>query len=146
MSEKKWDYSKEEFIQGLKNCGIKKGDVVFTHVGFAFLGIPKDFNTNEQVCKMILNSFLEVLGSEGTLLVPTYTYSFCENKSFDVNNSPSTIGPFTEFFRKQKNILRSKDPIFSVAGIGPRKEEFLENYICLCQNTKISLLLHMLRP
>ena len=85
---------------------------------------------------MILDFFLQVLCSEGTVLVPTYTYSFCENQIFDVKNTPSTIGPVTEFFRKQKNILRSKDLIFSVAVIGPKKENFLVKlpYTCSGQD------------
>ena len=121
-----WDYTKEEFKKALQNAGIKKGDIVFTHLGYAFLGKPKDCTNNEQVCQLILDSFLEILGSEGTLLVPTYTYSFCENQDYDINNSPSTIGPFTEFFRKQKNVVRSNDPMFSVAGIGSKTNELFK--------------------
>ena len=122
-----WDYTKDEFKKALENAGIGKGDIVFTHVGYAFLGKPKDCVNNEQVCQMILDAFLEIIGDNGTLLVPTYTYSFCENQDFDVNNSPSTIGPFTEFFRKQKNALRSIEPIFSVSGIGPKTDELFTN-------------------
>ena len=60
------------------------------------------------------------------MLVPTYTYSFCENQEYDINSSPSTIGPFTEFFRKQKEVVRSNDPMFSVAGIGSKTNELFE--------------------
>jgi aminoglycoside 3-N-acetyltransferase len=127
-----WDYTKNEFIQSLENIGIVKGDTIFTHVGYGLLGKPKDCITNNQICKMILDSFLSVLGNKGTLLVPTYTYSFCENQIFDIKNTHSTIGPFTEFVRVQNNILRSKDPIFSVVGIGPKKEQFLEKLPHTC--------------
>ena len=41
MNEKEWDYSKEEFVKGLRNIGISKGDTVFTYVGYAFLGRVK---------------------------------------------------------------------------------------------------------
>lgn len=127
-----WDYTKNDFIQSLKNVGIKKGDTVFTHVSYALLGKPKNCTTNNQICGMMLDSFLEVIGIEGTLLVPTYSYSFCENQKFDVNNTRSTIGPFTEFVRLQNNVLRSKDPIFSVVGIGPKKEKILDNLPHTC--------------
>ena len=133
----KWDYSKEGFKKALKDAGIKKGDIVFTHIAYAFLGKPKHCKNNEQICQLILDSFLDVLGKEGTLLVPTYTYSFCKNHNFDINNSPSIIGPFTEYFRKQKNVIRSKDPIFSVAGIGSKSEELLSDlpHTCFGKNS-----------
>ena len=122
-----WDYTKEEFKIALKEAGIEKGDIIFTHVGYAFLGKPNECNNNSEICQLILDSFLDVLGNEGTLIVPTYTYSFCEKQDYDINNSPSTIGPFTEFFRKQKNVIRSNDPIFSVAGIGSKVKELFED-------------------
>ena len=133
----RWDYSKEEFKKALESAGIKKGDLVFTHIGYGFLGKPKNCENNEHVCQLILDSFLEILGDDGTLLVPTYTYSFCENHDFDVKNSPSTIGPFPEFFRKQKNVIRSEDPIFSVAGIGSKSKELLYNlpHTCFGKNS-----------
>jgi len=136
MNDKR-DYSKEEFKKALKDAGIKKGDIVFTHVAYAFLGKPIHCENNEQICQLILDSFLEILGNEGTLLVPTYTYSFCENRDFNITNSPSTIGPFTEYFRKQKNVFRSADPIFSVAGIGSKSNELLSNlpYTCFGKNS-----------
>ena len=125
MNTKNLDYSKSDLIRGLNDAGIESGDTVFTQVGFGFLGVPKDCLTTEDTCKMILDSFLTVLGKDGTLLVPTYTYSFCENQVFDVQNTPSTIGSFTEYFRVQKNVIRSQDPIFSVAGLGPKAVELL---------------------
>ena len=133
----KWDYTKEEFKKALKDLGIKKGDIIFIHVAYAFLGKPEHCENNEQICQLILDSFLEILGEEGTLLVPTYTYSFCEKNDYDIKNSPSTIGPFTEFFRKQKNVVRSEDPIFSVAGIGSKSEELLSNlpHTCFGKNS-----------
>ena len=37
------------------------------------------------------------IGSEGTLVMPTFTYSaFKENKFFDKNNSKSEVGLITE--------------------------------------------------
>jgi len=133
----KWDYTKEEFKRVLKDLGIKKGDIIFTHIAYAFLGKPEHCENNEQICQLILDSFLEILGEEGTLLVPTYTYSFCEKNDYDIKNSPSTVGPFTEFFRKQKNVIRSEDPIFSVAGIGSKSEELLSNlpHTCFGKNS-----------
>jgi aminoglycoside 3-N-acetyltransferase len=54
----------------------------------------------------------------GTLVVPTFTYSFCRGEEFDGRHTPSVAGTFTEFVRSQEGVVRSADPIFSVAAIG----------------------------
>lgn len=64
----------------------------------------------------------------GTLVMPTFTYSFCRGVPFDVANSPSTVGALTEHFRKQANVRRTRDPIFSCAVLGdlpPQWERWL---------------------
>ena len=38
--------------------------------------------------------------------------------------TPSTVGDLTEYFRKLPDVLRSKDPNFSVAALGAKAEEF----------------------
>jgi len=126
------DYTKNDLVTGLREIGINPNDVIFTQVSLGLLGRLKDANTEEQSSKILFDSFKEVLGNSGTLLVPTYTYSFCNEEIFDPQNSPSTIGSFTEFFRKQENVVRSLDPIFSVAGLGPKASQLLTNLPYTC--------------
>ena len=66
----------------------------------------------------------EVLGAEGTLVVPTFTYSATKGEAFDPVRTPSAVGPLTEYFRRLPGVLRSRDPIFSVAARGRRAAEF----------------------
>lgn len=131
-----WDYSQEDLISGLKNIEIKQGDVVLVYVSFGLLGRLKGGINSEFYSQTLLNSFKTVLGEHGTLLVPTYTYSFCNNEKYQVEQTPSTIGPFTEFFRQQKDVIRSRDPIFSVAGLGPKATPLLTNlpHSCFGEN------------
>jgi aminoglycoside 3-N-acetyltransferase len=114
-----YDYTKEDLIHAFHEIGIKKGEIVFTHVGMGFLGYPKEGKTLRKMFKVIYQAFEEVLGKSGTLLVPVYTYSFCNKEPFNVQNSSSTVGYFTEQFRKLPTVVRSVEPIFSVAGKGP---------------------------
>ena len=59
--------------------------------------------------------------------MPSYTYSFCRGEPFDIRNSPSTVGHFTEEFRKLPHVLRSRDPNFSVAGFGPMAHDLFRD-------------------
>ena len=111
----------------LQKVSIVRGDTLYCHISFDTLGTFASPGTSEQ----LLNCLLEAVGKEGTILVPTYTFSFCNQEEFDVRQSSTQRGPwststeFLEFFRKHPRAIRSRDPIYSVAGIGKRAEELL---------------------
>ncbi len=112
--------------------GVKNGDIIFSHVGMGFLGYPKEGKTLEDMFKVISSALLEALEPDGTLLVPTYSYSFCKGEPFDVQATPSTVGYFTERFRQLPQAKRSAEPIFSVAGIGPAVDKLFANLPSTC--------------
>ncbi|HOY67838.1 MAG TPA: DUF4910 domain-containing protein [Candidatus Ozemobacteraceae bacterium] len=116
-------YTKQTLVSALRTVGIAPGDIVFTHVGLGMLGFPEGGGGMSGAALLLDQAFSEVLGPEGTLLVPTYSYSFCKNEPFDPETTPSDVGEFTEYFRTRPGVLRSLDPIFSVAGRGPRTAE-----------------------
>ena len=61
----------------------------------------------------------------GTLLVPAFSYSFTKGESFDVRNTPSAVGQFSESFRSLPGVKRTRHPIFSVATIGVGADEVM---------------------
>jgi len=124
VSQNAWD--KASFVEALRAAGVRSGDTLFSHSNVAFFGLPAGVKTGEAACQVILDAFREALGPGGTLVVPTFTYSFCKQQPFDVDNTPSTCGTFTEFIRRKPEALRSHDPIFSVAAIGGRAAELTQ--------------------
>jgi len=138
MTRSNWDYTQPELIEGFREVGFGSRDTVFVHVGLDALGQPKDCSTKEQACKFLLSALQEVVGADGTILVPTYTYSFCRQEIFDVQNTPTTGGPwspfsdFLEYFRQLPGAIRSSDPIHSVAGLGPKAKELLTDVPPTC--------------
>lgn len=77
-------------------------------------------------CKSLYH-FIDVHFKNHTVIVPTFTYSFCKNKTFDNLKSPSEVGIFTEYFRNQKKVIRSNHPIFSVAAKGKHAKILINN-------------------
>ena len=75
----------------------------------------------------LYKAFRNQIGQEGTLIVPTFTYSFRRNEIFDVRNTPAgvEIGSFAEYVRKLPGAIRSTDPLFSMAAIGPKAKELM---------------------
>jgi len=127
MKTTTYDYTAVDLVHALKKVGVQKGDVIFSHVGMGFLGKPKEGSDKDSVARIIVDAFREVLGPEGTLIVPTYTYSFCRKEEYDAATSPSLVGYFTEAFRIMPGVLRSREPIFSAAGFGPRVVELFRD-------------------
>jgi aminoglycoside 3-N-acetyltransferase len=96
---------------------LREGDSAFIHsdiVPFGTLAaVDRDWFFDS-----LLACFIKSVGLSGNILMPAFTYSFCKNEIFDVQNSPSTVGALTEAFRKRDGILRSLNPIFSAVGVG----------------------------
>tara|TARA_Y100000294_G_C8553921_1_gene336452 strand:+ start:567 stop:1280 length:714 start_codon:yes stop_codon:yes gene_type:complete len=104
----------------LQSVGLKKGDTVFCHSNLIFFGRSK-YNSN-LLPKIFLECFMEVLGKKGTLAVPTFTYSFCNNQNFNPKKYKSICGVFAEYTKKSKQALIYEDPNLSVAVIGKYKK------------------------
>ncbi|MHC4873939.1 MAG: AAC(3) family N-acetyltransferase, partial [Planctomycetota bacterium] len=58
--------NQQEIEKGLQDLGLKKGDIVLLHSALSSLGKV------EGGTDTLINAFLNVLGSEGTLVVPTF--------------------------------------------------------------------------
>ena len=121
------DYSKEDIIQALRKSGIRNGENIFVHSNIGFFGKLLGDDNGENYWKIYKEAFFNVLGTEGTLIVPTFTYSFCWNKIFDKEKTPSTVGIFSEFVRNDPQSFRSDDANFSVAAIGASAEYFTKD-------------------
>lgn len=114
--------SQEDLKNLFKSLNLKSGDDVMVHSALFTLGLI------EGGVGGFYKAIREHLGDEGTLIVPTFTYSFRRNEVFDIKNtrSASNIGIFPEYVRSMEGSIRSPDPMFSMASIGPRSNEFMK--------------------
>ena len=117
------DYNSKEVCAALKKVNIKSGDIVLCHSNLGFFGKPSKIKTSQELCKMFFKAIKDNIGSEGTLIVPTFTYSFFDKKKFDTN-IPSKMGIFSEYVRTLKESSRSEDPNFSISANGFLSEFF----------------------
>jgi len=124
-------YSSSDIKKALKKTGIKKGDTIFLSTSLGLLGKPniKNLKNINQICEFIYKAVNNFIGKEGNILVPTYSYSIGKGEIFKHQKTQpaKSIGPFARFFLKQKNIIRSIDPMISVAGKGPLVNKLLSS-------------------
>jgi len=97
----------------LADLGVRPDDTLFVH---------SDVRTSLRLEGARLPDKLTTLADglagavpDGTLLIPTFTYSFTRGEDYDVESSPSTVGAFSEWYRHRPGVRRTADPLFSVA-------------------------------
>ncbi|OGZ65300.1 MAG: hypothetical protein A2822_04540 [Candidatus Staskawiczbacteria bacterium RIFCSPHIGHO2_01_FULL_41_41] len=112
----------QDFVEALKKVGVNKGDSIFVHSDISVFGKLSGGNRNS-----LLNSLIEALKESvgnGTIIMPTFTYSYCHNQVYDPEFSPSTVGVLSEHFRNFEKPGRTIHPIFSAAIFGKDKKKF----------------------
>lgn len=115
----------------LSLLGINKGDHVLVHASLNSIGrFPDRAN-------IFVRTFIEHVGEEGTLLMPSLSYKTVNKKQpvFNELNTGSCVGALTEFFRTYPGVKRSIHPTHSVCGIGAKatfllKDHFMDETPC----------------
>ena len=117
----------ENLISSFKKLGLSSGDIVMAHSSFKSFSLDGDIIDDGPIT--VINAILKIIGEEGTLVMPTFTPSFCEqfNKLgsgyFDLYNSPSEMGILSETLRKMNGVKRSINPIYSIVAYGRYEDE-----------------------
>ena len=106
---------------------LTKGDTIYCHSSIGYFGRLLNCDNADDLCECFFDSIFEIIGDSGTLIVPTYTYSFPKNEIFSPNKSVSKMGIFSEWVRKHTDSLRVVDPCYSASVIGKNKEYFIKN-------------------
>lgn len=86
-----------EIERGLRDLGLKRGDIVLVHSSLSSLGHV------EGGAQAVVDALLAVLGETGTLVVPTF----------------GMLGRVTEVVRNDPRAVHSGHPLAGVAAIGP---------------------------
>jgi len=120
------EYYYIDILNAIRDVGIKNGDSIFVHSDLQSFGKLNRSITRNEFLEVYIDALKEAIGENGNLIMPTFSYSFCNNEDFDPDSTPSTVGIMTEHFRKMRNVRRSIDPIFSVAALGPDKNYFTD--------------------
>ncbi|WP_257936394.1 AAC(3) family N-acetyltransferase [Campylobacter lari] len=132
-------YTDLDLVNCLKHLDIQNGDILYMHSEIYNFGIP--LITPKKILQIFIDCFFQAIGKEGTLIMPTFTYSFCNNKDYDKLRSKTKVGILNEFFRQQIGVKRTNDPIFSFAVKGAKEDLFLQDYdSCFGENSVFDIL------
>jgi len=112
--------------EALLKIGLRKGDKILLHSDVSsFRNISGLSWTG--TFKLIKNSFLNVLGENGALIVPTFNWDFCDGKTYIHSKTRSQTGIFSNYILSDESSVRSFHPIYSFCGIGHNVKALFEN-------------------
>jgi aminoglycoside 3-N-acetyltransferase len=118
---------KAKLKKDLEKMGITKGDHVAVTLSFKSIGFVENGPDN------FIDSLLEVIGPDGTLMMNTFTkvlpvYEVDPHFVFDYKSTPCNTGLVPETLRMRKEALRSKHPVCSVVAIGGKAKCLTEGH------------------
>lgn len=116
----------QDILAALKSVGIQKNDIIFIHSDISAFGKLCTFDRN-----YVLDAFVKMLqssvGNDGAVILPTFSYSFCNGEIYNVQSTKSKVGILTEYFRTTEDVKRTEHPIFSTAIWGKKyQNDFMD--------------------
>jgi aminoglycoside 3-N-acetyltransferase len=141
-------YNKSNLIEDFEHAGIKKGDCLLLHSSLSKIGWVNGGAVT------VITALLDVLGSEGTLVVPTHSGDNSdpsgwknpplpeewwekfreEMPAYDARTTPTFLmGVIPELLRTWPGAMRSDHPQTSFAAVGPLAEKITAGHALDCQ-------------
>ena len=122
------------------NIEIKKKDFIFlvsdiTKLMFYFKKKNINFDIN-----CFLDTILEAIGIDGTLVLPTYNWDFCKGVDFNYKKTQSVTGVLGKVALKRDDFIRTTNPIYSFAVAGKEKNNLynLKHSSCFGEDSPFS--------
>jgi len=117
-----------DFIKSYKALGIKTNDKVLlclSSLKILYLLKNKNFTKNVNFDQLLggvfqkaINDLIQLIGKNGTILVPTYNWDFCKGKTYNFYRTPSSVGSLGNYVLNRKDFKRTRNPIYSFAVMG----------------------------
>ena len=124
MTNKPLEY--ESIINKVK---IKKNDKILLSADITQLLIHCKKNNKTFDANDFLNSIINKIGNDGTLILPTFNFDFCKGKTYDYVKTIPITGHLAKIALLRKDFKRTLHPIHSFTVWGRDK-----NYLCNLKN------------
>lgn len=110
----------QDLAEAFASVGLQEGDVVYLSTQLYGIGPLRDAPSRLEYLEAIYTALHSVIGSRGTLVVPTFTQQVGRfGLPFALEETESLTGIFGEYVRRRVDSVRSLHPVFSVSAVGP---------------------------
>lgn len=112
--------SLKELKKHLLDLGLKREMNITIHSNMLSFGHIEDGLDG------VYNTIRNIIGTKGTIVVPTYTTSLKPNQVYDpLKTTPQTMGVFSNYIMHKQSSARTSNPVHSHAIEGPLKNVLL---------------------
>lgn len=108
---------------------VSQGDILLIGSDITRLYKSSLKNQDKMELNLFIQSFIEKIGEQGTLLFPTYNWGFCRGLDFDYSSTPSQTGILSQKALENSLFKRTQHPIYSFAVWGKDQD-----YLCNLNN------------
>lgn len=120
------EFSYEEFISSIP---IQRGETIDIVSDLLDIGVyckrcKIEFDPNK-----LIDYFCDAVGTEGNVLIRTFSHDFCTKKKWSYKTTRSSVGALGNVALERADFMRTKHPIFSWMVYGRDKE-----YLCALDN------------
>jgi len=124
---KKKENKYDEIIEKISE--LKKDDIVC--ITSDIIPLVLNFRKQKEIfdTNKLVDAIIKKIGSNGTLLIPSFNWDFCKGKKYNYLKSPPQTGSLPSIVFKRKDFKRTRHPIYSFLVWGKDKE-----FLCNLKN------------
>ena len=123
----------ESLMKGFMDLGVRKGDKLYVSSDMTHLTLEasracglKRREDLDRFYEVLTDSMKELVGEEGTLLYPVFTWSFCKGTPFHAKTTQGEVGAWGNWvLNNRPDFRRTKNPMYSFMVWGKDAEELL---------------------
>lgn len=116
-------YTRDQARAALIDAGVSPGEILCVHSSLFALG-PMHGVSPRELPAMLAALMMELIGPDGTLVVPMLNFGFCKGERFDRQRTPAVkMGALTDHVSRMPGAKRSPHPMQGVAAVGARAVE-----------------------
>lgn len=105
----------DSYLDILDCFDLRKGDMVYVSSELLRLMWLAKNNQERFDANALIDRLQEIVGIEGTILIPTYTFVFSNEGYYDYKNSKSVVGMLGNVALQRSDFKRTKHPMHSFA-------------------------------
>ena len=102
----------DQIKKALIDCGIKKDDFIFIHADEILGSQISSSETEEDPVLKFIQALIDLVGDQGTIVVPTFTYSFITSKQYDIKIQLVKLVILVKNLETLKKLLVQEIPFF----------------------------------
>ena len=134
-----------DYMSFVEQLNIKQGDKIMLSSELIKLVLLYKKSGIKFDGSILLDTFQEAVGVDGTILIPTFSFDFNNKGIYDVVNTKGTTGVLGNIALQRGDFVRTQHPMHSFAVWGKDKDLFAMFHIVFLKVLQASILMRKVK-